>query len=165
MPLSTRLERVAWAVMLASFFTFCTLMTLGGVALYQFLFVSTVPMDVTVQASRGSLGITGTDLREEVVQGARPLPIGGRVRPSDVDSQGEVVLRDPYRQGAFVASLTLNGSAATATLRSADRQRFSWGTTGYALELDGISGRLDFGWPTTSRTPSRSSWPRPTARA
>jgi hypothetical protein len=144
MPLSTRLERVAWAVMLASFFTFCTLVTLGGVALYQFLFVSTVPMDVTVQASRGSLGITGTDLREEVVQGARAFPIGGRVRPSDVDSQGEIVLRDPYRKGAFVASVTLNGSAAVASLGSAERQRFSWGTTGYTVDLEGVSGRLEF---------------------
>lgn len=143
MPLSTRLERVAWAVMILSFLTFCALVTLGGYGLYQFLFVSTVPLEVTIQASRGTLGITGVDLREEVVQGARELLVGSRVRPSDVESQGELVLRDPYRQSAFVASVTMNGAATAATLRSAERPRFGWGTSGYVLNLGNVNGRLE----------------------
>ncbi len=142
-PLSNSLERIAWAVMLLACLTFCALVSLGGYGLYQFLFVSTVPMDVTVQASRGALGITGTDLREEVAQGTRDLAVGSRIRPSDVDSQGELIVRDPYRDGAFVASVNLMGVTSAVTLRAAERPRFELGTTGYQLDLNGVNGRLE----------------------
>jgi len=142
-PLSNRLERTAWAVMLLGCLTFCALISLSTYGLYQFLFVSTVPMTVTVQASRGALGITGTDLREEVAQESRYLSFGSRIRPSDVDSQGELIVRDPYRDDAFVASLNLIGVTSAVTLRVAERPRFSWGTTGYQLDLSGVSGRVE----------------------
>ncbi|MCU0465006.1 MAG: hypothetical protein MUF38_10615 [Anaerolineae bacterium] len=142
-PLTNRLEWIAWLVMLASFLTFCTLVTLGGVGLYQFLFTSTVPMEVTVQASRGTLGITGADLREAVAQGAQELTVGSRIRPSDVDSQGEMVVRDPYSDNRFVVGVNLSGVSSTATLRAANRPRFSWGRSGYQLDLGNVSGRLE----------------------
>lgn len=142
-PLTNRLEWIAWLVMLASFLTFCTLVTLGGVGLYQFLFASTVPMEVTVQASRGTLGITGADLREAIAQGAQELTVGSRIRPSDLDSQGELIVRDPYSDNRFVVGVNLSGVTSSVTLRAANRPRFTWGTTGYQLDLGNVSGRLE----------------------
>lgn len=143
MPLSHQLERIAWAVMILSCLTFCSLVSFGGYGLYQFLFISTVPLDVTVQASRGTLGITGTDLREEVAQGTRILTVGSRIRPSDVDSQGGLVIRDPYLNEMFVASLNLTGPTSGILLGAAERPRFDWGRTGYQIDLNGVSGRLE----------------------
>lgn len=142
-PLTNRLEWIAWLVMLASFLTFCTLVTLGGVGLYQFLFASTVPMEVTVQASRGTLGITGADLREAIAQGAQELTVGSRIRPSDLDSQGELIVRDPYSDNRFVVGVNLSGVTSSVTLRAANRPRFTWGRTGYQLDLGNVSGRLE----------------------
>lgn len=143
MPLTHRLERIAWAVMLLSFFIFCMLITLGGYGAYQFLFNSTIPMDVTVQASRGTLGITGTDLREEVAQGTRELSTGSRIRPSDIESQGGLIVRDPYLNNMFIASVNLTGVTSAVTLRLAERPRFDWGRTGYQFDLNGVNGRLE----------------------
>jgi hypothetical protein len=124
--MSLNLQRIAWAVMLGAFFTFCGICTLTVYGTYSFLFQSTVPMTAIAQASRGSIGITGADLREDVERGTRALGLNNLVRPNDQDSQGVILIEDPYReQSPFVASITLLGDS-TASLRTALRPRFDW---------------------------------------
>jgi hypothetical protein len=143
MPISHGLERIAWAILLISCVIFFALCALGTSALYSFFFQSTIPMTVTTQASRGALGITGADLREEVVREERVLSVGYTVRPSDPESQGAITLRDPYRDGLFVASIALAGESSAASVRMAVRPRFEWSATGYFVSVAGVSGRIE----------------------
>ena len=124
--MSLNLQRIAWAVMLGAFFTFCGVCALTVYGTYSFLFQSTVPMTAIAQASRGSIGITGADLREDVERGTRALSLSNLVRPNDQDSQGVILIQDPYREESpFVASVTMIGDS-TASLRTALRPRFDW---------------------------------------
>jgi hypothetical protein len=146
--MSLNLQRIAWAVMLGAFFTFCGVCAVTVYGTYSFLFQSTVPMTAIAQASRGSIGITGTDLREDVERGERALGLTNLVRPNDQDSQGSIVIQDPYRDNAFVASVTLIGDS-TALLRTALRPRFNWsnpfdrGGADYEIEFARLRGEFE----------------------
>lgn len=147
-PMSLDLQRIAWAVMLGAFFTFCVIFAFTLYGTYSFLFQSTVPMTAIAQASRGSIGITGTDLREDVERGMRALGLSNLVRPNDQDSQGIMLIQDPYRDNAFVSSLTLIGDS-TALLRTALRPRFNWSNpfnqsgADYVVEFARLRGRFE----------------------
>jgi hypothetical protein len=148
--MTLNLQRIAWAVVVGSFFMFCGLCAFTVYAAYGFLFQSTVPMTAIAQASSGSLGITGADLREDVERGTRSLALGNIVRPNDQNSQGSIVIHDPYRENAFVASVTLLGDSTgtTAALRAALRSRFGWGSCNlngdvYCIEVTRVRGALE----------------------
>ncbi|MBK8134458.1 MAG: hypothetical protein IPK52_01255 [Chloroflexi bacterium] len=141
-PMSLNLQRIAWAVVLVGFVLFCGLCAFSVYGLYSFFFQSTVPMTVIAQASRGSIGITGTDLREDVERGSRALALANTVRPNDQESQGIIVIQDPYLQNSFVASLTLIGDSSAA-IRAALRPRFEWGGAGYVVQVSRVSGSLE----------------------
>jgi hypothetical protein len=146
--MSLNLQRIAWAVMLGAFFTFCGICAFTVYGTYSFLFQSTVPMTAIAQASRGSIGITGADLREDVERGTRALGLSNLVRPNDQDSQGVILVQDPYREDAFVASVTMIGDS-TASLRTALRPRFNWsnpfnqGGADYVIEFARLRGDFE----------------------
>lgn len=146
--MSLNLQRIAWAVMLGAFFTFCGVCALTVYGTYSFLFQSTVPMTAIAQASRGSIGITGADLREDVERGTRALGLNNLVRPNDQDSQGAILIQDPYNDNTFVASVTLIGDS-TASLRTALRPRFNWsnpfdqGRADYVIEFARLRGDFE----------------------
>jgi hypothetical protein len=146
--MSLNLQRIAWAVMLGAFFTFCGICAFTVYGTYSFLFQSTVPMTAVAQASRGSIGITGTDLREDVERGTRALSLNNLVRPNEQDSQGVILIQDPYHDNAFVASVTLIGDS-TASLRTALRPRFNWSNpfnqsgADYIVEVTRLRGRFE----------------------
>lgn len=99
-------------------------------------------MTAIAQASRGSIGITGSDLREDVERGSRALALGNTVRPNDQESQGVIVIQDPYLDNGFVASVSLIGDSS-AVLRAALRPRFEWGGAGYVVQVSRVSGSLE----------------------
>lgn len=140
--MSLNLQRTAWAVMLGAFLLFCALCFITVYGGYLFLFQSTVPMTTIAQASRGSIGIMGLDLREDVERGSRLLPLGSIVRSNDMESQGVMVVRDAYVDGQFIASMTLMGDAA-ASLRTAVRPRFEWAGLPYTIEVTRATGRIE----------------------
>lgn len=140
--MTLNLQRIAWAVMIGAFFMFCGLCAFTVYGTYAFLFQSTVPLVAVAQASSGSIGITGADLREDVERGARVLAIGNLVRPNDQNSQGVIVLLDPYRDDAVVASISLIGDSSVS-LRSALRPRFDWGQSGYTVDIGRATGTFE----------------------
>ena len=50
-------ERVAWTVLIASFITFCLVVTAALLGVRWFLFDSTVPLDVQLSVGRGTVGV------------------------------------------------------------------------------------------------------------
>lgn len=142
-PMSLNLQRFAWAVLIASFVAFCALVTVLTLGLYSFFFQSTVPLAVYAEVSRGSLGITGADLREDVERASRVISIGNIVRPNEQDSQGVIALRDPRLDNLFVGSVTLIGETTSTAVRSAERPRFEWGTSGYVATFGSAQGRFE----------------------
>ncbi len=137
--MSLNLQRIAWAVLIASFIAFCVLVTVSALSLYNFLFKSTVPLAIYAEVSRGSLGITGADLREDV----RVISVGNFVRPNEQDSQGVIALRDPQMDDLFVGSVALIGATTSTAVRSAERPRFEWGTSGYMATFGSAQGRFE----------------------
>ncbi|NOG49453.1 MAG: hypothetical protein HND48_08405 [Chloroflexi bacterium] len=142
-PMSLNLQRIAWAVLIASFIAFCVLVTVSALSLYNFLFKSTVPLAIYAEVSRGSLGITGADLREDVERGSRVISVGNFVRPNEQDSQGVIALRDPQMDDLFVGSVALIGATTSTAVRSAERPRFEWGTSGYMATFGSAQGRFE----------------------
>ncbi|MBK9122482.1 MAG: hypothetical protein IPM16_05080 [Chloroflexi bacterium] len=141
--MSLNLQRTAWAVLIASFVAFCALITVSALGLYNFLFQSTVPMAIYAEVSRGSLGITGADLREDVERGSRVISIGNIVRPNEQESQGVIALRDPQLDNQFVGSVALIGETTSTAVRTAERPRFEWGTSGYVATFGSAQGRFE----------------------
>lgn len=141
--MSLNLQRIAWAVLIASFIAFCVLVTVSALSLYNFLFKSTVPLAIYAEVSRGSLGITGADLREDVERGSRVISVGNFVRPNEQDSQGVIALRDPQMDDLFVGSVALIGATTSTAVRSAERPRFEWGTSGYMATFGSAQGRFE----------------------
>jgi hypothetical protein len=145
-PASTRVrhpERVAWGVMLIAFAVFCLSCVLSVVAVHGFFFLSTVPMLSSVQVARGTIGLTGSDLREEAVYFEnRDIQIGNIVRPTP-QSQALLVFRDPYNENRIFAMITLDEAISSAALQLATRPRFEWGNAGYQITLTNVEGNVE----------------------
>jgi hypothetical protein len=137
-----RTERVAWGVLLIAFAIFCFSCLMTTLVVYWFFFQSTVPMTVIAEVSRGTVGVTRSDLREEIARPVQVLNVGNVVRPTDPQSQATVLVRDPYYENAVVASLTLNTSSSTVDVRNALRPRFHWNSGAYQVEVR-VDGSVD----------------------
>lgn len=135
--------QVAWGVLLLAFAIFCTIALFGLLAVHYFFFVSTVPMDATVAVARGGVGYTPLDFNERAV-GDEPqlLNIGHIVKPNP-QSQALVTFRDPYQDNRVVATLSLDDSNASITLRTAARPRFDWGDARFLIELERVQGDIE----------------------
>lgn len=134
-------ERVAWGVMLIAFAVFCLTCVLSLVVVYSFFFLSTVPMISTVQVARGTISLTGSDLREETVRESRDFLIGNVARPTP-QSQTLIVFRDPYDANRIFATITLDEAISSASLQSAARPRFEWSNAGYKINLTQVQGNV-----------------------
>lgn len=143
-----RQERTAWGILWVAFAAFCLTCAASGMGVYFFLFNSTVPMQSLLQVSRGTLGVTGTDLIEQVVRDRpRALLPGDRVTVNP-DSQGLLLIRDLRREESFVAALTLRADSRVSLVDAA-RPRFDWSTQTYRVDLADVSGDIEVLVPTT----------------
>lgn len=142
-PLMKNPERAAWGVLLVSFAVSCLMCMLSTIAVYIFLFQSTVPMVASAQPSRGVIGVTTTDLSRQLVDFSRSLSPGNTTNPADPSSQGVVAIRDPHNDNQLVVMLSLQGDSSSVALRRAERPRFEWGNAHYQVEFTGVRGDID----------------------
>jgi hypothetical protein len=149
----TRLKnpvQVAWGILLLAFAIFCTIALFTLLGVHYFFFLSTVPMDVNVSTVRGGVSYTPLDFNERAVGDApQPLSIGFVVEPNP-QSQGIITFRDPYRDGQVVATLSLDDSSSSLTLRSALRPRYEWGDARFLIEVEQARGEIEDGYDSSN---------------
>ncbi|MCA9911656.1 MAG: hypothetical protein KC519_23535, partial [Anaerolineae bacterium] len=137
-------QNIAWGILWIALGLFFLTIALAGMGVYYFLFRSTVPLQSQLQVSRGTLGVTGTDLIEQVVRGDRqPYLLFGDVVTANPDSQGLLLIDDVRLEDApYVAALTI-GTDSAITLNEAARPRYDWSNQPYTLDLGNISGEVN----------------------
>jgi len=137
-------ESVAWGVLWIALGLFCAVVALGSMSIYYFLFRSTVALQSQLEVARGTLGVTGTDLIEQVVRGDRqPYLVFGDIVTVNPDSQGLLLIDDVRLENApYVAAITLRNDTSV-TLNEAARPRYDWSSQPYTLDLTNLSGEVE----------------------
>lgn len=134
-------NRIAWVVLVSSFVTFiliCGVITFG---VYNFVFLSSVPMETTLRVSRGSVGLVRTDLSESFELEQRFLSRGDTVL-TDSQSQANVSIRDPKSNQILVTSVTVKNDS-NVIVRQVNRPRFDWSSRPYQVIIEGVQGEVD----------------------
>ena len=139
-------ERIAWIALLGAFALFCV-MTLGSAfAFYHYLFRSTVPMPALLHVSKGTVGITGADLRETVERNREDLTNTVTSISTDSLSQATIQFRNPARAlseaDQLLAAVTLQGNTFV-TFNRAIRPRFDWSQAPQRVQFSRLRGQLD----------------------
>lgn len=142
---AVRPERVAWTVLLVAFVCFCVL-TIGIVfGVYQFLFQSAVALPVSLEVSKGTVGITGADLIEAVERDQRNLTDTATSISTDALSQATIQihnLTDGDAQPSLLAAVTLRGNTVL-TFDYANTPRFDWSQLPQRIQFTSLRGALD----------------------
>lgn len=139
------IQRLAWIILISSTILFCSSTFAITVGVYYFFFRSAIPLDVTIEVSRGTAGLVASDFSEQII---RDRLTNLRDRPSilstDAQSQSTVSFRmigdSDYHP--VLATITLENSSSM-TLTRASRPRFRWSDGIYWIELEDVSGELD----------------------
>ena len=134
-------QRLAWITILGGlvlFFALC----LGTVALVRWIvFESPTPLNVTVHVGKGTVGLLEPESADEkAVRSSATLNPSERLSTDNL-SQGYLAFSDPY-SGDIVATVTLRGDSR-ATLRRANRPRFSLNDNPYEIRLENVIGGLE----------------------
>ncbi|MBW4436026.1 MAG: hypothetical protein KME04_02755 [Pleurocapsa minor GSE-CHR-MK-17-07R] len=142
-PARTRLQSasLAWLIIILAFAVFCVICISASLGLQYFLFESTVPMRAELKISRGTAGLTSTDLIEQVVRDRRDLA-NSSVVTTDELSQATIDFYDPRGTNLLVASVTVDSDTAL-DLTAMNRPRFDWSSLGYEIYLSRASGSMD----------------------
>jgi hypothetical protein len=133
-----RSQRLAWGVLLLSFAVFCVLCLFATLGVHYFFFQSRVAMPSLLVVSRGTAGLTESDLIEQVVRRGREI-YNRAIISTDALSQATISFIDHYEDSRLVASVTLR-SRSSLDLERIERPRFNWSTERYVIELGGFSG-------------------------
>lgn len=150
-----RVERLAWLVVVASFFLFCGSCATVTLGFYTFMFTSTVPIAAMVEVGRGTALLTNPDLSESGVRDY--LNVTGRIISLSMDSQAQamVALRrtidssEPTQE--LLASITLLAGSEVRFTR-ATMPRFSWTNAIYDAVLRDFTGQMEI---TITASPDR----------
>jgi len=136
-------EQLAWGVMLLSFAAFCIVFLVATIALYNFLFESTVPMQTILRVGRGTVGITDAELIPRVVRTEEDLTNRTAVISTDSQSQSTISYRLPESEGSrLIAAITVK-QGTSASLRRATLPRFDWSNVGYEIIVRDLEGEID----------------------
>ncbi len=139
-------ERTAWIVLVGAFALFCTLTLSSAFGVYHYLFRSTVPMPAVLQVSKGTIGITGADLRETVERSSEELTNTVTSISTDSLSQATIQFREnddtESEAAALLAAVTLQGNTFV-TFNHATRPRFDWSQDPQRVQLSRLKGQLD----------------------
>lgn len=139
------MQRLAWVILISSTMLFCSSTIAITVGTYYFFFRSSIPIDVTVQVSRGTAGMIASDFSEQVIRTGlsnlrdRPFSLS-----TDAQSQATISFR-MIGDGDYqpvLATITLEDSS-DMRLTYANRPRYHWSEGIYWIELDEVSGELD----------------------
>ncbi|MFN8379038.1 MAG: hypothetical protein U0452_10240 [Anaerolineae bacterium] len=137
---SQRHQRAAWVVLLAAFMIFCIVCLGSGLGLRYFLLDSTVSLQSILTVGRGTAGLTGTDLIEQVVRYSREIS-NSSVITTDRQSQATLSFYDPYTVDTLVTSVTVRSDTAV-DVGAMSRPRFEVSGLGYEIAFEDVSGRL-----------------------
>ena len=139
-------ERIAWIVLLGAFALFCSMTLTTAFGVYHYLFRSTLPIRATLYVSKGTVGITGADLRETVERSREELTNRVTSVSTDSLSQATIQFRDSAADDAeaaeLLAAVTLQGNTFV-TFNHAIRPRFDWSTDPQRIQFSRLSGQLD----------------------
>lgn len=139
-------ERIAWIVLLGAFALFCTLTLTGIFGVYHYLFRSTVPMSALLHVTKGTVGITGADLRETVEREQEDLTNTVTSVSTDSLSQATIQFRDAVESepdsAELLAAVTLQGNTFV-TFNHAIRPRFDWSQDPKRIQFSQLTGQLD----------------------
>ena len=139
-------ERTAWIVLLGAFALFCTMTLTTIFGVYHYLFRSTVPMPTMLHVAKGTVGITGADLRETVEREREVLTNTVTSISTDSLSQATIQFRDDRgtqsESAALLAAVTLQGNTFV-TFNHAIRPRFEWSRDPQRVQFSRLNGQLD----------------------
>ena len=139
-------ERTAWLVLLGAFALFCTMTLTSAFGVYHYLFRSTVPIAAMLHVSKGTVGITGADLRETVERNREELTNTVTSVSTDSLSQATIQFRDNTGDegdvSELLAAVTLQGNTFV-TFNHAIRPRFDWSQDPQRVQLSRLRGQLD----------------------
>ena len=139
-------ERIAWIVLLGAFALFCTMTLTSAFGVYHYLFRSTVPIPAMLYVSKGTVGITGADLRETVERNREELTNTVTSISTDSLSQATVQFRNAtdmeVESEPLLAAVTLQGNTFV-TFNQAARPRFEWSREPQRLRFSRLTGQLD----------------------
>lgn len=155
MVMADRRQRLAWAVVLASFVTFVTLLVLVPLTANVVLQRAVRPLTVRVQANEGTVGIQQVDnVTSALFAGDIPqaLNAGGTVLTNATDTALlQVVTPD---EAQVVARIQVYGNTNVGLVEG-NGPRFEASSADNRLELDLNSGRLLISVPPWNERPER----------
>lgn len=132
-------QAVAWAILLASFVTFCLIMALGTAGAYWFLFESRVEMTIRLTVSKGRVDLTLPD-GSPASAARQEFPEANSVVQVDSVSQGYLTFEDNYSKQLIATVFLMQGSSLT--IERAARPRFEWSSAPYTIRLRNAVGRF-----------------------
>ncbi len=139
-------ERTAWIVLVGAFALFCTMTLSSAFGVYHYLFRSTAPMPAVLQVSKGTIGITGADLRETVERSREELTNTVTSISTDSLSQATIQFRDDtgseIESAPLLAAVTLQGNTFV-TFNHANRPRFDFSREPQSVQFSRLKGQLD----------------------
>lgn len=144
------MQKMAWVIMIGAFLLFCSSSVALTGGLYYFLLHSDLPMNVVAQAGRGTTVIIDKNFNESSITGDHStrwqMALNDRptiIRTGTLD-QALLAFKRPDDDFGDVtaATITLDNSSRIQ-LERADRPRFDWSQSHYALELTEASGRFE----------------------
>lgn len=139
-------ERVAWLVLVVAFALFCMLSITSVVAVYTFLFRSSVAIPAVLHVAKGTVGITGSDFVETVERDLEDITNSQTTIRTDSLSQATIQFRDtaPIEGGTplLLAAVTLQNNTKI-TFDQASRPRFDWILAQETISLSRLTGSLD----------------------
>ena len=128
--------------MLVAFVVFCLTCVITGYGFNYFLFESTVPLQVSLDVSRGTAiyEVSNEPGANAALSGHTVVP-NERVR-LDAQSQSVLLFRDNYVPGRLIGMVTMR-LGSVLNLGRAQRPRFEWSSLGYRIDLTDVDGEFD----------------------
>ncbi len=134
-------QRLAWITLLGALVVFFG-MCMGVIAFTQWLlFESPTNLNVVLHVGQGTVGVAAPDSTDEKAVRSNTHVADDETLSTDTLSQGYLAFSDPY-SGDLLATILLRNDSA-ATLRKANRPRFSFSDNPYLIRLNNINGRVE----------------------
>jgi hypothetical protein len=158
-------QRLAWFILFGSFFA-CLLLTITvPLAVRAFVQNATQPLDVTVQANQGTVGINAENgPRRAVLVGEPPEEVEGITTIQTDTTASALVNVMPPDADEPLAVLQISGNS-TVQVAQASAPRFGGSDQPYQLNLDAQAGRVRIFLPFFEGRPVVMSLTTPQGRA
>jgi hypothetical protein len=134
-------ERLAWAVLLASFFICISLTSAGPLAVRSFVLFSQEKQNVSLEVERGSVRVTWAGRRDPIAIAKERSDIPERTIITTDLTEGRLVMHAPREDDLVVASVQLYDNTRVV-LSSARSPRFSVSQLPHQVAMEMQAGRV-----------------------